>query len=271
MALESDIRAFAKAKGRPLKVLVVDDEAIYRSALASSLGRTPELTSAITVLEAQDGDEGLAKLSTNPDLIVTDVDMGHQTDGFDFVEAARQAGFTGLICIHSNRMVAKDHRAAFEKGADAFIPKPMARAQLLKLVLQAAQESQLIVHQLPATISTAKPEILVVEDNPFILEVWQQTLQDEATVYGITSFEALNERLESDPGFATRLLLAITDMHLDGSAGDGLAVGRLLKKHRPELRVLLSSDGVISPHELIGAIDVTIGKNPVGLAALSRF
>jgi hypothetical protein len=58
-------------------------------------------------------------------------------------------------------------------------------------------------------------------------------------------------------------------MNFDGSAGDGIDVGRLLKKYRPQLRVLLSSDGIIPAGDLLGAIDLAIGKDPVGLAALS--
>ena len=54
-------------------------------------------------------------------------------------------------------------------------------------------------------------------------------------------------------------------MHLDGSAGDGFDVGRLLKKSRPELPVLLSSDGAFAADQLIGAVDRIISKNPVPL------
>ena len=271
LALEAAILDLAKAKGRPLEVLVVDDEAIYRAALVSSLARTPELAAAVTVSEAQDGAEGLAKLVGLPDLAITDVDMGHQVDGFDLVEAMRAAGFNGLVCVHSNRMVAEDHRAAFESGADAFIPKPMARAQLLKLVIQARQKARAPERQgaVAATSVAGKPEVLIVEDNIFIQEAWQFALSDEATVHTLGTYEEVVERLETDPGFASRLLLAVTDMHLDGSSGDGLDVGRLLKNHRAGLRVLLSSDGVLTPGELVGAIDRTIGKDPVGLVALS--
>jgi CheY-like chemotaxis protein len=271
LALEAAILDLAKAKGRPFQLLVVDDEGIYRAALVSSLARTPELAAAVTVSEAQDGAEGLAKLVGLPDLVITDVDMGHQVDGFDLVEAMRAAGFNGLVCVHSNRMVAEDHRAAFESGADTFIPKPMARAQLLKLVIQAGQKARVPERQgaVAATSVAGKPEVLIVEDNIFIQEAWQFALGDEATVHTLGTYEEVVERLETDPGFASRLLLAVTDMHLDGSSGDGLDVGRLLKNHRAGLRVLLSSDGVLTPGELVGAIDRTIGKDPVGLAALS--
>lgn len=270
LALEAAIFDLAKAKGRSLKVLVVDDESIYRAALASSLARTPDLASAVSVAEAQDGAEGLAKLLAQPDLVITDVDMGHQVDGFDLVEAMRAAGFKGLVCVHSNRMVAEDHRAAFESGADAFIPKPMARAQLLKLVIQAGQKATVPERQGAVAVAdlAGKPEVLVVEDNIFIQEAWRFALGNEATVHTLGSYEELVERLDTEPGFVSRLMLAVTDMYLDKSAGDGLDVGRLLKKHHSKLRVLLSSDGVIPLTDLLGAIDRTIGKAPVNLGTL---
>lgn len=38
------------------------------------------------------------------------------------------------------------------------------------------------------------------------------------------------------------LTYVVTDMYLDGSAGDGIEVGRLIKSRRPALAVMLSSD-----------------------------
>jgi len=94
-------------------------------------------------------------------------------------------------------------------------------------------------------------------------------LQADATVHLFASLEALTERLEADPEFIGRLFLAVTDLHLDGSAGDGIDVGRLLKRYRPQLRVLLSTDGIVPAGDYQGAIDLTIGKDPIGLPALN--
>ena len=268
LSLEADIIAIAKAKGRPIRVLIVDDEAIYRSGLASSLSRSSELAAAIVLVEAKDNDNGLAKIGERPDLVITDVDMGHEVNGFDFVTAIRAAGFAGLVCVHSNRMVAEDHRTALESGADAFISKPASRAQLLKLVVQAGQRASAVRQGATTKVATnAKPEVLVVDDNIFILEAWEDMLKADATVHMITTQEDLEARLAKDPEFLERLSLVITDFHFDGSRYDGQDVARLIKQRRPSLTVLLSSDGVFA--EGLDGPDRIIGKEPVKLSKLA--
>ena len=143
LTLEADIIQACDKLGRALRVLVIDDEAVYRGGLAAYLSRTTELEAAILLAQA-DGSEAafIAVGAEGFDLIITDVDMGNDSlDGFALVRKFRAGGHAGMICVHSNRIVAADHKRAIEAGADAFLPKPMARAQLLRLVLQAVQSA----------------------------------------------------------------------------------------------------------------------------------
>lgn len=275
LTLEEDILQAQEKMGRPVRILIIDDEAVYRSGLVAYLSRTPGLSAAMSLHQAEGSEGALQALREGIwDLMITDVDMGPESlDGFALARNMRANGFGGLVCIHSNRIVAADHKTAIEAGADAFLPKPVTRAQLLKLVLQAIVAA---THTAPhverksgVALGQLKPHVAIVDDNPFILDAWKDKLKVDATVHVFTSLEALAERLEADPEFAGRLLLAVTDMHLDGSGGDGLDVGRLLKQYSPKLRVLLSSDGSIPEADFIGAIDRAIGKDPVGLAALN--
>ena len=77
----------------------------------------------------------------------------------------------------------------------------------------------------------------------------------------------LRDKMAADSELIDRLSFAITDMHLDAS-GDGLDVGRFLKGMRPEILVLLSSDGRYKAGDLVGAVDRVIGKDPVAIGAL---
>jgi hypothetical protein len=41
-------------------------------------------------------------------------------------------GWDSHVCIHSNRVLAKDLKAAHAVGADVCLPKPMSRTHLLR-------------------------------------------------------------------------------------------------------------------------------------------
>lgn len=156
LTLEDELIQAAARRGRPLRVLAVDDEPVYRSALSSYLGRSAEMLAAVALQQAKDSAEALAAVAQGDfDLVITDVDMGTESlDGFALVRELRKRGLESLVCVHSNRIVVADHKAASQAGADAFLPKPMAKAQLLRLLLQAAQECQSGCHFDAADSST---------------------------------------------------------------------------------------------------------------------
>jgi signal transduction histidine kinase len=145
LSLAAEIIQASDQIGRPLRVLVVDDEIIYRHTLTSCLAWTAELKQALSFQQAANSDEALGFAKGHAyDLVITDVDMGpHSLNGFELVQELRAIGLKALICIHSNRIVAGDHLMGFNSGADAFLPKPIARAQLLCLVLQAAYRDKI--------------------------------------------------------------------------------------------------------------------------------
>lgn len=140
LTLEDEIVHMRIQSGRVFRILVVDDERVYQNALGSYLTRTSELVDAVQICQVENSDDALKAVNSEKfDLVITDVDMGaNSADGFELVKALRQMGVRSLICIHSNRVVPAYHKVAIEVGADAYLPKPMARAQLLRLLLQAA-------------------------------------------------------------------------------------------------------------------------------------
>ena len=266
LALEAELIKLSAGRGRPIRVLAVDDEQVYRDALASYLDRTPELRQAIGLVQAVNSDEAIKVANGGTiDLIIFDVDMGQDSlNGFELVRELRMRQAKGVVCIHSNRIVAADHRAAIDAGADAFVPKPMGRAQMLRLLLQAASAEAVA----PIPAADKVPEVLVIDDNTFVLDAWQDALAADANVHAMENLEDLKTKLEQVPGFLQAMSLVITDMHLAGSAYDGIDVGQFVKREAPGLRVLLSSDGIFSAESMAGAVDLVIGKSPVRLAQL---
>ncbi len=140
LSLEEDVVAAYKLKSRALRILIVDDESIYRMGLVSQLTRTSELTKALELTQANGSSAALQSFTDHDfDLIITDVDMGEiSLDGFELVSELRRRGSKALICLHSNRTIGADNKNASKSGADTFVPKPVSHAQLLRLVLQAA-------------------------------------------------------------------------------------------------------------------------------------
>ena len=159
-------------------------------------------------------------------------------------------------------MVAEDHKSAIASGADAFLPKPMLQAAERALEDGIAGKG--------AAQPLAKPEVAVLEDNPFMREAWVDALAADSTVHAVDSPEAFADMLSKDPGLLGRLACVVTDLNFDNSTQSGVDVGRLIKRHRPGLRVLLCSDGLLSQTELGRIIDQVIPKDPLSYAGLER-
>ena len=270
LVLESEIVQSQRSLGRALRVLIVDDEAVYCQALTSYLSRTEELSGSLDIVQANSADNAIALATCgNFDLVISDVDMGtNSANGFELVEILRSgSNAKSLICVHSNRMVPADQKTAIDAGADAFIPKPIARGQLLKLVLQAIRKAPTALAIDPAR-DQARPVIAVAEDNPFILDAWIHTLTPDAQVIAADSPEKLLAKLDQQQDLIVRLSGVIVDQNFDNSTSNGMMLGRLLKGRRRDLTVLLSSDGIYEPSELAGAIDRAIVKEPIPFGQL---
>jgi CheY-like chemotaxis protein len=115
-----------------LKVLVVeDDEMMHRL-----IGRALAGLGFGQVLTAEDGASGLATaLSERPDIIISDYRMPGM-HGLEMVEAIRRdAALDGTVII---MLSAADDQEVIEGardvGADTFIVKPFARADLKRLI-----------------------------------------------------------------------------------------------------------------------------------------
>lgn len=121
------------------------------------------------------------------------------------------------------------------------------------------------------SLSSTKPEVAVVEDNPFILEAWVETLSEETLVHAAASPEVLSHMLANDADLLQRLACVVTDFHFDNSRLNGIDVGRMVKQGRPNLPTLISSDGWVSAEEMTGAIDRVIPKEALSYSRLKEY
>jgi two-component system chemotaxis response regulator CheY len=115
----------------PLCVLIVDDDPATRMLCSVNLQ-----LEGLRVLEAADGDDGLARARfESPDLVVTDVTMPG-LDGFQLAEALRRDERTSripLIFLSGETTPAHEARA-HEVGALAYVTKPFDPLALAALV-----------------------------------------------------------------------------------------------------------------------------------------
>ena len=116
------------------KVLIVEDDEVIGRAIADRLrheGFDPLLT--------QSGEVGLARLRfERPDVCVLDL-MLPGLDGWGLIDAARREGIGTPILVVSARGTEQDRIRALELGADDYVVKPFAIAELAARVRAAAR------------------------------------------------------------------------------------------------------------------------------------
>jgi two-component system response regulator MprA len=111
----------------PMDILVVDDE----RAVRDSLRRALELEGYGVEL-AEDGEEALRRLSDDPlpDAVILDVLMPG-ADGLEVCRRLRREGKQLPVLMLTARAEVDSRVAGLDAGADDYLPKPFALAELL--------------------------------------------------------------------------------------------------------------------------------------------
>jgi two-component system cell cycle response regulator DivK len=113
------------------RILVVEDQEDLRGVLRDLL-----TGSGYTVLEAGDGEAGVAKAnSDHPDLILMDIEMP-VIDGYEAARRIKADPFLKPIPIIavSSFAIKGDEEKARAAGCDHYVTKPYSPMQLLRLI-----------------------------------------------------------------------------------------------------------------------------------------
>src|SRR5258708_12087897 len=125
---------------KPLaKILIVDDDPEVRSLLREQVldARRYE------VIEAQDGPEGLSKVSShNPDLIILDLIMPGLR-GADFLVALKSHGYAGPVIVSTKRGSEAEAIDCLRLGATDYLTKPVREAEALRIIEHGLEEVHL--------------------------------------------------------------------------------------------------------------------------------
>lgn len=112
---------------KPLRVLVVEDDAAIRKLLNAALTRT-----GYDVIEAADGRAALAALAIDkPDAVLLDLGLPDR-DGLELVPLikAAQSGLIPALIVVSARDATDQKVAALDLGADDYVIKPFDSEEL---------------------------------------------------------------------------------------------------------------------------------------------
>ena len=116
------------------KVLIVDDSKTIRQQVSFTLTK-----GGYDVVEAEDGNDGLAKLQGNPDIamIISDVNMPNM-DGLQMVEKIKESGSGVPIVMLTTEGAADLIDRAKAAGAKGWLVKPFKPEQLVAAVTKLA-------------------------------------------------------------------------------------------------------------------------------------
>lgn len=121
---------------QPIRVLLIDDHALFREGLAGIIASQPDMQ---VVGEASDGFEGLVKAQElNPDLILMDIQM----PGMDGLETTRQVRKVMPDVKIVMLTVRKDDEKLFEaikEGAQGYLLKDIRSNEMLTMLRGALQ------------------------------------------------------------------------------------------------------------------------------------
>ncbi len=122
----------------PIKVLIADDDPLFRESLRALIERQPELT---VVAEATDGLEAIELADElDPDAVVLDLHMP-RLDGVTTLARLRHDRPNLCLIALTGDSNASLHRAAHDSGADAVLQKH----ELARLLVQRLTAGRKIV------------------------------------------------------------------------------------------------------------------------------
>jgi len=134
---------------KPIRVLIVDDEADLRASIVSILQQ--EIPAGLTCDQAGNGREAIALVEKSfYDLIVMDVKMP-EMDGLKALQKIKELDprtFVVILTAHTN---VRDAIEAIKEGAYDYLEKPIQRAKLME-VFKKSQEAKALVTDAVASL-----------------------------------------------------------------------------------------------------------------------
>ncbi len=146
----------------PLRVLVIDDEPAIRRFLRTSL-----TAQGYSLLEAEDGETGLAMLQRNAvDVLVLDLGLPG-ISGLDVLKKLRDGNSSLPVIVLSSRDDETGKVTALDMGADDYVTKPFGMDELLARIRAAVRHRLQQEGEKPLFKAAISPSILSAASSPY--------------------------------------------------------------------------------------------------------
>jgi CheY-like chemotaxis protein len=245
-----------------IKVLIVDDEAIFRNAVADIIQKRPSVNERVEILLASNSQAATElALRAKPHIIILDLDLGADSvSGLEVAAHLKKAGSVSHICIHTNRIFSAASQKEMALISDSFLPKPISAVSLLTLLKQAALQAKQQKVATP-TAKVSNEVFVLVEDSLILRTKWKHmwTRGQLVTFAKPADFWA---RVAEHPQFLDLLTAVFTDQNFDNEPGiDGLAFAKELRR-RSAVPIFLETQERFSADEIKDSVDGLVDKEP---------
>ena len=190
------ISSMMKEENKKLKILLLDDEVLYRAWVKNLVDQNKTLKNIITFYDATTVKEALELVQNEkPDLAIVDLDLNDVHDGYTFLEKVQGIEYLASI-VHSNRTISDYKKRAFELGAIDFIAKPLPLATLVKFFKEPQYKASLSRATINQDTACLNKEDLLPKDK--VKENWVYCCDDNFIIRDHLNI-LLNQYLEIKP------------------------------------------------------------------------
>jgi len=166
-----------------IRILLLDDHALFREGLSRLLEGEPDLEMAACCSSVGEAADALRQRSS--DLVLLDYDLGKER-GFEFIAQARQLGFKGRFLMVTAGMSDAESVRALDLGVSGIVPKHSSPTVLIQAIRKImAGETWLDENAIRALVRASKPPQGAGHSKPF-------TERETQVLHGV--FEGLSNK-----------------------------------------------------------------------------